>query len=662
MSRTSLAHLSNAMVKRLACVLLAFGPCCLGVATPDYNTQWAEFKTKFGKTYKEDEIPESVRFQIFKRNVKWTEIQNAQSHNFTVGIGPFADLNQKEFAETHGGEIHKPLSGIYGNMSVSTHEYRGEALAGSMDWSTRGAVTAIKAQGKCGSCWAFATTGALEGAYQIATRQLVPLSEQQFVDCSIAPPNNGCQGGNAMIAMEYAKSTAICKEKSYAYKGVHGICEYRTNHFNCQVGLPAGTVKQVMRVAGQNEQALMSAVAKTPVAVSIEADLNTFQHYQSGILTSYCGTKLDHAVLVVGYGTDPRYGKYWKVKNSWGTWWGESGYARLMRGKGSSGECGILTSGRYPVMAGSPTPGPSPPSPPVPPPGPNSAFERFQGYLGQGNSIKTAWTSVSEAETMCMSMPQCMGFTFSGSGQQVGVNFKSVWQFAADGFTSSGWTSYKKVAAPSPVPPAPAPPGPSPNGMCVQPQSLPYPSSSPGHCTNCLESAQCQSPAYCCPYMKKCITKGMSCYSPIASCQPTCFSAHCTSCKNWKDSAGSNWQKPTCAGPSPGPSPRPSPAPSPGPSSNGKCVRPHSLPVPSTSPGHCTNCLESAQCQSGAYCCPYMKKCITSGMSCYTPIATCQPTCSSAHCTSCQNWHDSAGSNWQKPTCTHDTANFTLVV
>merc|ERR1712060_460193 len=156
---------------------------------------------------------------------------------------------------------------------------------------------------------------------------------------------------------------AICTEDSYPYKARAGTCEASS----CTVGLPKGDVTGFKDVAKDDMQALMEAVTQQPVSIAIEADRSAFQLYRSGILSSTCGTSLDHGVLLVGYGTED--GKdYWKVKNSWGTTYGENGYVRLLRGKGGAGECGLLSQPSYPVVSGSgPSPGPSPPTPPSPP-------------------------------------------------------------------------------------------------------------------------------------------------------------------------------------------------------------------------------------------------------------------------------------------------------
>merc|ERR1712232_1085449 len=202
--------------------------------------------------------------------------------------------------------------------------------------------------------------GALEGAWEIATGNLVSFSEQQFVDCDKV--DQGCKGGLMDNAFQYAEKNAICTEESYPYAGRQGTCQASS----CTVGLPLGAVTGYKDVEADNEQALMEALDKNPVSIAIEADKSAFQLYKSGVLSAACGTKLDHGVLAVGYGTD-RGRDYWKVKNSWGATWGDKGYIRLLRGKGGdgdAGECGILSGPpSYPVVSGKPGPAPAPPSP-----------------------------------------------------------------------------------------------------------------------------------------------------------------------------------------------------------------------------------------------------------------------------------------------------------
>jgi cathepsin L len=264
--------------------------------------------------------------------------------SYTLGVNQFADLTADEFATQYTG-LKKPEQ-VWGDLAyLGRDTYSGKALDTSVDWTTKGAVTPVKNQGQCGSCWSFSTTGSLEGAWEIANGKLVSFSEQQFVDCDKV--DQGCNGGLMDNAFKYAEKNAICTEESYAYTGKGGSCQASS----CTVGLPQGGVTGYKDVETDNEQALMEALNKNPVSIAIEADKSAFQLYKSGVLTGSCGTNLDHGVLAVGYGTDGG-NDYWKVKNSWGTTWGDAGYVLLLRGKGGAGECGLLSGPpSYPVVS-----------------------------------------------------------------------------------------------------------------------------------------------------------------------------------------------------------------------------------------------------------------------------------------------------------------------
>lgn len=213
--------------------------------------------------------------------------------------------------------------------------------AGSFDWQTQGKVQAVKNQGSCGSCYAFAAAAAIESWTAINRGTLYSLSEQNVIDC--ASGNSGCGGGPIGGTLAYGKS-GLCKETDYPYKSNKGTCAASS----CVV---ADSKTNGYSSVAKTDAALMAAIQKTPVVVGVEADQQAWQLYKSGVVTSSCGTAIDHAVLAVGYGTDASGNAYYRIKNSWGTSWGESGYIRLGRGSafGSSGQCGILTSGAYPI-------------------------------------------------------------------------------------------------------------------------------------------------------------------------------------------------------------------------------------------------------------------------------------------------------------------------
>merc|ERR1711988_782708 len=317
-----------------------------------------EYQQQFGKVYESQEA-EDKAFEAFKYNDAVIEESNAQDLSYTLGHNEYTDMMWEDFAEYMGiGLLTERAEGV---EPVETHVYNGEKYADSVDWTTKNAVTPVKNQAQCGSCWSFSTTGSVEGAYAIASGTLVSLSEEELVECDKV--DQGCQGGLMDNAFKFIESYGgLCGEEAYPYtsgQGVRGTCKATCTK---QV-----TITGFSDVTSGDESALAQAVAKGPVSVAIEADKSVFQSYKSGILNSpACGKKLDHGVLVVGYGTEGGQ-DYWKVKNSWGATWGEEGYLRMSRGNDM---CGIATQPSYPTGAKKAAPGPSPSPTPTPTPTP----------------------------------------------------------------------------------------------------------------------------------------------------------------------------------------------------------------------------------------------------------------------------------------------------
>jgi len=332
-------------------------------ASPDFAELWSQFKRAYSKDYEASGMDsESHRFTIFKSNVQKIREHNAKNLSYSLGVNQFTDLTAEEFSATYLG-YRSDWKQLRDFPAEPFPSYDPTTLDDAVDWVSKGAVTPVKNQQRCGSCWAFSTTGSVEGAFFVASGQLLSLSEEELVQCD--KKDHGCEGGLPDYGFAYVKKNGISAETDYPYTSGDG----KTGQCDTQKCHPVVRISGFVDVPHGNEDALKAAVSTQPVSVAIEADKKVFQFYKAGVFDSIrCGKKLDHAVLVVGYGTDT--GKdYWIVKNSWSESWGESGYMRMIRGKNM---CGIAQQASYPTGASpaGPAPGPSPPPGPAPPPGP----------------------------------------------------------------------------------------------------------------------------------------------------------------------------------------------------------------------------------------------------------------------------------------------------
>lgn len=258
---------------------------------PDYKALWKNFTSTYRKgKLTESPEEEAARFRTFTKNVDYIYETNAAGPKYEVAINQFADLDVSEMVKTHMGYKPKHIWGSLPHLGV--HSYSGKALPHSVDWTTEGAVTLVKNQGRCGSCWAFSTIGSLEGAWALTTGNLTSMSEQQLVDCSKG--NNGCGGGGMELGFEFEEGVAVCTEDTYPYVAADGICKQH----NCIAAIAKGGVVGYRTVEAGSMESLMSAVKQQPVSVAIEADQMSFQFYKGGVLTGLCGSKLDHGVLL----------------------------------------------------------------------------------------------------------------------------------------------------------------------------------------------------------------------------------------------------------------------------------------------------------------------------------------------------------------------------
>jgi len=306
------------------------------------RSQFAQYVRKYNKSYASS-VETTYRMGIFHENVKRIADLNAKYNpKTTFAINKFADLSKNEFKAKYLGtkvlprDPSWPVAPLYEQKVL-------QGIPDSFDWRTKGAVTPVKDQGQCGSCWSFSTTGNIEGQWFLAGHPIVGLSEHNLVDCDHDCSqwegqqvcDAGCDGGLMQNAYDYVmQSGGIDTEASYQYQGVDGQCAFNKANIGA-------TIKNWTFISQDEGQMAAYLVANGPL--SIAADAEEWQFYYEGVFyLPDCGTDLDHGILIVGYGSETdifdQNMPYWIIKNSWGADWGENGYIRIERG---DGECGI---------------------------------------------------------------------------------------------------------------------------------------------------------------------------------------------------------------------------------------------------------------------------------------------------------------------------------
>lgn len=307
----------------------------------ELDNQWEAYKSTYSKLY--SMVEEVQRRAIWEDNLNVIQKHNLAAdrgeHTFWLGENEYADLTLDEF--------RLMMNGYVMNASRQPNELHVPTIAvaeDNVDWRTKGYVTEIKNQGHCGSCWAFSTTGSLEGQHFKKSGTLVSLSEQNLVDCSKKEGNKGCKGGLMDNGFKYIeKNNGIDTEQSYPYRGVDGMCRFK----QADVGATMTRFKDLERGSEEGLQMALSEIG--PISVAMDAGHQSFQLYKRGIYTeAKCSsTRLDHGVLAVGYGAEGGE-DYWLVKNSWGKTWGEEGYFMIARNKHNM--CGLATQASYPIV------------------------------------------------------------------------------------------------------------------------------------------------------------------------------------------------------------------------------------------------------------------------------------------------------------------------
>jgi len=295
---------------------------------------FAQWKLTHNKAYRAGQ-EEEFRFKVFLENYVTIIRNNRENNGVTLGLNQFADLTTEEFTAMHTGYIPH-------QRSARTFGLHLRDLPSKVDWRTEGAVTPVKNQGTCGSCWAFSAVGALETLWWRQTGDLVPLSEQNFVDC--VTKDHGCQGGWMSHAFEYAAENGVQTGADYPYTARAAKCA-----FNASKALRVNS--HYVNVTSKSATALKTAIVTNPVSVAIQANQVAFQLYRSGVIKTGCGDSLNHGVLAVGYDTFDGVEAF-IVKNSWGTIWGNGGYVLIGTDESQNngnGVCGILKDSCLPV-------------------------------------------------------------------------------------------------------------------------------------------------------------------------------------------------------------------------------------------------------------------------------------------------------------------------
>jgi len=308
------------------------------------HSKFNDFKNKHNKEY-DGQIEQTERLHVFRQNLRYIDSMNRKGLSFSLSVNHLADKSNEELAVLRGKQKTKPNTqnnGLPFDMSKYTEKQK--TFPESFDWRIQGAVTPVKDQGVCGSCWSFGTTGAIEGAYFMKHNHLVRLSQQNLVDCSWGFGNNGCEGGEDYRAYDWIiKHGGIASEELYGqYLQQDGYCHFT----NATI---AAKVTGYVNVTG-NLDVKTALVNEGPISIGIDASHKSLSFYDHGLYYEpECGNTvddLDHAVLLVGYGKINGQ-DYWLVKNSWSTYWGNDGYV-LMSQKNNN--CGVTTQTTYPIV------------------------------------------------------------------------------------------------------------------------------------------------------------------------------------------------------------------------------------------------------------------------------------------------------------------------